>query len=235
MLNDFSNRSKIVRAAMELAETEGWNRLSLRQIAERAGLSLADIRQEFACKNDILRAFQREVDRAVLARMGVPDLSQPPKDRLLDAMMTRFEVLAPYRPALRRIVRDLGCRPGEAGQLLPSSMAAQSWMMEAAGISSSGPMGQMKVAGLTGIYGYVLRYWLEDESPGFEKTMALLDRKLTKGEKALHRVSSACECMTRFACCCVPGRTRKREEGAAPPSPPPSGASPEMGGAPSGY
>ncbi|MFD0986689.1 TetR family transcriptional regulator [Methyloligella solikamskensis] len=234
MLNDFSNRTKIVRAAMELAETEGWNAVSLHQIAERSGLSLADLRREFDSKSDILRAFQREVDSAVLDKMGAPDLDQPAKDRLLDAIMTRFEVMAPYRGALRRIMKDLGTRPGEAGQLLPSALAAQSWMMEAAGISSTGPVGRVKVAGLTGVYGYALRYWLEDESPGYEKTMALLDRKLTKGDEALSRMSSACGCVSKMICCWVPGKKRKDEE-SAPPPPPPSSASPDMNGAPSGY
>ncbi len=235
MLNDFSNRTKIVRAAMELAEAQGWNELSLAAIAERAGVNLADLRREFDCKSSILQAFQREVDSAVLEKVGAPDMAQSPKDRLLDALMTRFEVMAPYRPALRRIVKDLGVRPGEAGQLLPSALAAQSWMMEAAGISSTGPMGRMKVAGLTGVYGYVLRYWLDDDSPGYEKTMALLDRKLTKGDQALSRVSSACGCVAKMLCCCAPGKRRKGEGTETPPPPPPSSASPDMNGAPSGY
>ncbi|ODA66935.1 Bacterial regulatory protein, tetR family [Methyloligella halotolerans] len=235
MLNDFSNRTKIVRAAMELAESEGWNALSLNQIAERAGVSLADLRREFDSKSDILRVFQREVDGAVLEKMGAPDMTQPAKDRLLDAIMTRFEVMAPFRPGLRRIVKDLGARPGEAGQLLPSALAAQSWMMEAAGIPSTGPVGRMKVAGLTGVYGYVLRYWLEDESPGYEKTMALLDRKLTNGDRALSRVSAACGCVSKMLCRCAPDKKRNEEESAAPPPPPPSSASPDMNGASNGY
>jgi AcrR family transcriptional regulator len=233
MLNDFSNRTKIVRAALELAEAKGWNDLSLAEIAQRAGVSLADLRREFDCKSSILQAFQREVDGAVLDEMGPPDMGQSPKDRLLDVMMTRFEIMTPYRNALRRIVKDLGTRPDEAGQLLPSALAAQSWMMEAAGISSTGPMGRMKVAGLTGVYGYVLRYWLDDESPGFEKTMAMLDRKLTKGDEALSRVSSACGCMTKMLCCWVPGKRRK--DSADTPPPPPPSASPDMNGAQDGY
>ncbi|XSG81289.1 MAG: TetR family transcriptional regulator [Methyloligella sp. ZOD6] len=235
MLNDFSTRTKVVRAALELAEHQGWNALSMAEVAARAGVSLADLRKEFDTKSDILRAFQREVDSAVLEKMGAPDREQPAKDRLLDAIMTRFEVMAPYRDALRRIVKDLGTRPSEAGQLLPSALAAQSWMLEGAGISATGPMGRMRIAGLTGVYGYVLRYWLDDDSPGFEKTMALLDRKLTKGDEALSKFTSVCGCVTRVLCCCVPGKSRKKDADRESAAPSPSSVSPGMSEAPSGY
>ncbi len=67
MFDDFSRRSKAVRAALELAKERGWNATSLADIAQRAGLGLADLRREFACKADILKAFQAEVDAEVLS------------------------------------------------------------------------------------------------------------------------------------------------------------------------
>ena len=44
MFDDFSKRSKAVRAALDLAEKNGWRDTSLADIAQASGLSLADLR-----------------------------------------------------------------------------------------------------------------------------------------------------------------------------------------------
>jgi ubiquinone biosynthesis protein COQ9 len=69
MLDDNSRRTKAVRAALELAGQRDWGDISLSDIAQAAGLTLADLRREFTWKSDILRAFQAAVDAEVLARV----------------------------------------------------------------------------------------------------------------------------------------------------------------------
>jgi AcrR family transcriptional regulator len=68
MFDDFSKRSKAIRAALDLAEQRGWRHVTLLDIAQAAGISLSDLRREFTSKNDIIRAFQQEVDAEVLAK-----------------------------------------------------------------------------------------------------------------------------------------------------------------------
>ena len=181
MFDDFSKRSKAVRAALDLAEERGWGDISLADIAQAAGLSLADLRREFACKTDIIRAFQSEVDAEVLARARAAGEAQSPRDRLFDIVMTRFEVMAPYKPALKRIAAYLCCRPGEAATLLCSTLASQYWMLAGAGAKLDGAGGALRVTGLTAIYGKVFQVWLDDASPSLDKTMAALDKRLSRG------------------------------------------------------
>ena len=137
MFDDFSKRSKAVRAALDLAKERGWGDISLADIAHAANLSLADLRREFSCKSDILRAFQAEVDAEVLAKAKPAGEAQTPRDRLFDVVMTRFEVMQPYKPALKRISSYLCCRPGEAAPLLCGSLASQYWMLAARAPSST--------------------------------------------------------------------------------------------------
>ena len=150
MLDDFSRRSKAVRAALRLAETRGWNATSLIDIAQAASLGLADLRREFTCKSDVLKAFQAEVDAEVLAKTRPAAPEQPARDRLFDIVMTRFEVMAPYKPALKRIAADLRCRPGEAAGLLCSGLASQYWMLAGAGAKLDGASGALRVTGPCG-------------------------------------------------------------------------------------
>ena len=69
MFDDFSKRSKAVRAAFDLAKERSWGDITLADIALASGLELADLRREFSCKSDIVRAFQKEVDAEVLAKL----------------------------------------------------------------------------------------------------------------------------------------------------------------------
>jgi hypothetical protein len=219
MFDEFSKRSKAVRAALELAQQRDWGEIGLIDIAKQAGLDLADLRAEFSCKSGILRAFQAEVDAEVLAKAKQAGADQSVRDRLFDLMMTRFEVMAPYKPALKRIACYLRCRPGEASMLACSSLASQYWMLAGAGAKLDGAQAAMRVAGLATVYGRVFQVWLEDPSPSLDRTMAALDRALSNGERMLANMDQICGVL----CGLVP-RGWKRKGGAdAPsqPSPPP--------------
>ena len=57
------------------------------------------------------------------------------------------------------------------------------FMLEAAEIDSDGPAGALKLQGLALAWARVFEIWLEDSPPEFAKTMAALDRELTRGER----------------------------------------------------
>ncbi|MGH6736214.1 MAG: TetR/AcrR family transcriptional regulator [Methyloceanibacter sp.] len=226
MFDEFSKRSKAVRAALELAQQRDWGDITLADIAKQAGLDLADLRREFSCKSDIIRAFQAEVDAEVLAKAKPAGPDQSPRDRLFDIVMTRFEVLGPYKPALKRIACYLRCRPGEASLIACSTLASQYWMLAASGAKLEGPGAAVRVAGLASIYGKVFQVWLDDPSPSLDRTMAALDRRLSRGEQMLTRMEDAC----RFVCGLMP-RGWKRKDGAEttpPPRAPEAGPAPAM-------
>ena len=82
MFEDFSKRNKAIVAALELATEGGWSSVTFPAIAERSGVSLADLRRDFTCKTDILRAFQAEIDADVLTKSKVATPEQSPRDRV---------------------------------------------------------------------------------------------------------------------------------------------------------
>ena len=204
MFDDFSKRSKAVRAALQLAKEKSWGDISLADIAQAANVGLADLRREFTCKTDILRAFQAEIDTESLAKARAVAEGQSPRDRLFDIVMTRFEAMQPYKSALKRIAAHLCCRPGEAATHLCGSLASQYWMLAGAGVKLDGPGGALRVAGLTAIYGRVFQVWLDDDTPSLDKTMAALDKRLGKGERMLSGIETACGDVCRIACGLLP-------------------------------
>jgi hypothetical protein len=61
------------------------------------------------------------------------------------------------------------------------------FMLEAAGIDSEGPVGTLKLQGLTLAWNRILDTWFEDDDPGLSATMAALDRELTRGDRLVAR------------------------------------------------
>jgi ubiquinone biosynthesis protein COQ9 len=213
MFEEFNERNRAIQAALELAAEGGWKAVTFAAVAERTGLSLADLRRDFTCKADILKVFQAEIDAEVLARAKAATAEQSPRDRVFDMVMTRFDAMTPYKPALRRIYAALCRHPAEAAQLLPSSLASHYWMLVGAGAKLDGPGAGLRVAGLASIYAKVFRVWLDDSSPGLDRTMATLDRRLKNGEQWLSSVESACGTLCSLACGFVPRGWKRGKSG----------------------
>ena len=206
MLDQLTIRGRLVAAAMKLAAERPWREVTLAQIAETAGVSLVDVRGAFDSKADVLAAFVRNVDDAVLARAPQRTGSQPARDALFEVIMSRFDILAAYKPALKSIAASW---PMEA-PVVRALCQSQAWMLRAAGIRSEGLEGQLRAAGLGTVYASVYRTWLSDDDPGLAKTMAALDRRLRRGERTLQSIDETVSKFCGFAKSCCAAATRNR-------------------------
>ena len=200
MFEEFSKRNRAISAAMALAASHDWGDVTLAAIARQANLDLADLRRDFSGKDAILRAFQADVDAEVLAKAKPVGDDDSVRDRVFETLMTRFEILTPYRPALKRIMRYMRCHPGEAAMFACSRLTSQYWMLARAGAKLNGPSAAVRVAGLAAIYGKTFNVWLKDDSPSLDKTMATLDRGLSNGERALRTMETMCGTVCGFVC-----------------------------------
>ncbi len=180
------DKDEIVERALEMAATQGWAELSLRDIAEGADLSLAQLHELFEDKTDILVALGRRIDRRVLENMGDVDPEISPRDHLFDILMERFDVLNDYRAGLLAVLDSFKCDPKQAVISMPHLCRSMTWMLEAAGVETTGIRGALKVTGMTGVYLNVLRVWREDESADLSKTMAALDKDLGRAERVVN-------------------------------------------------
>ncbi|GAB4364516.1 MAG: TetR family transcriptional regulator [Kiloniellaceae bacterium] len=182
-------RRRIIDAAFDLALEHGWRDLSLAEIAEAAGLPLSEVYPLFPSKQAILDGFAQEIDAAMLAEGG-EGLDTPARDRLFDMVMRRFDALQPYKEALGVILQDQLRDPLAAccglGRLA-RSMAAT---LEAAGFSTTGCRGALRVKGLSAIYLSSVRVWLRDDSEDMAATMAHLDKQLSRVDALIGRLNS---------------------------------------------
>ena len=170
---------RIIDAALALAAERGWRGFALADVAGAAGLPLGEVAERYPGKGAILAGLTRRADRAVLAGFSPEDRGEPARDRVLDALMRRFDALRPWRAGLRAARRD----PAVALCAAPALLRSMAAMLEAAGIAGDGPRGRARAAGLAVIYMSAFRVWLEDDSDDSGATTAHLARALARADR----------------------------------------------------
>lgn len=180
-------RDRIVDALMELAATRDWDAIEIADIADTAGVTLAEFRAAFPSKGAILGAFSRRIDLAVLEGSVADLVEEPARERLFDVMMRRIDALTPYKAALRRIMPAILRDPLAAAAMNGVALNAQRFMLAQAGISTEDGLGPIKVQGAVIAFARTLDTWFHDDDPGLARTMARLDRELRRGEMAMRR------------------------------------------------
>lgn len=195
MLDTSTPQGRLIAAALKLAGERAWKDVRLLDIAEEAGETLASLREHFDGKPAIVAGFVRAVDDALLKSARKPAAGDQPRDALFEVIMARFDLLAPYKAAIRSMTSDGTPDLGALRTVIDS----QHWMLAAAGIDASGAQGAVRTLGLASVYASVFKTWLDDDDPGLARTMAALDRRLRRGERNLEAVEGAVSTVAGFA------------------------------------
>lgn len=125
-------RRKILDVALELFTSQGYDRTSLREIAERLGFSKAALYYHFPAKEDILVALAgnlvEEIERITRAAAASTDRSLAARARVIGAMVdllldnraTAELLLSEHQPV--HTTTDLGARARQVLQLARQSL-----------------------------------------------------------------------------------------------------------------
>jgi len=205
------DRERIIAAFLNLLAEKPIEQIGFAAIAEASRLPLAQLRGEFPSTLAILAAHVKSVDRAVFSADATDIEEEPARERLFDVLMRRLEILAPHREAVRSLMRSARRNPPLALALNSLAVRSQQWMLTAAGIGASGPLGMIRAQGLAALFGGVLRTWIHDDDPGLARTMAALDRALARGQRFAGLVDDLCRIPARL--CRLRPRRRRRDEG----------------------
>jgi ubiquinone biosynthesis protein COQ9 len=171
----------LIAAAFKLAADSGWARFTIVDAARAAGLPLGEARVRFPGKRALLRRFGAILDQAAL----VADSGEGPvRDRLFDLLMGRFDAMKPHREGLGALLRSLPRDPAAALALGCLTQGSMRWMLQAAGVSTAGLRGALRVRGLVAVWMWALRAFARDETEDLAPTMAALDKALGRAHTA---------------------------------------------------
>lgn len=180
-------RSSIVRAALRLAERAGgWDAVRVHDVAQEAGVTLAEVRRHFSDRDAIAEGYFDMADDALLALAERPGWSaQPVRARVFTAIMTWLDALAPHRRLVRAML-GYKLQPEHVHLQVRGVMRISSTvqcMREVAMLPATGWRRELEEAGLSSMYLLTFSCWLADSTPGSERTRRLLQRLLETAER----------------------------------------------------
>jgi len=187
-------RERIVKAALTLFQTKGFEATTTKAIARKADIAEGTVFNYFKSKDDIaLFFFEAEVDHAMKSVRDNPRLRKAPLPEKLFALVnSQLEYLAPYErfigTALIHALKPhspLGAFSHRAMELRHRYLRFVEELIEEAIPKKQNPLGFLAPDIFWIYYLGVLLYWLYDTSPGKEHTLAFLDRSLNIGVSML--------------------------------------------------
>lgn len=174
-----SQRAALIEAMLPEVPFDGWSGAALRAAARRCGITSEEARALFpGGAADLVAAFSRWADQHMLDRFeALPLTDTRISDRIARAIATRFEIVVPWREAVRRALTVLAL-PYNAPLALRLVYDTVDAIWYAAGDAATDFSFYTKRMTLAGIYSAAVLYWLEDRSEGFTDTRAFVDRRL---------------------------------------------------------
>lgn len=188
-------RERIVKAALSLFQTKGFDATTTKAIARKARIAEGTVFNYFKSKDDIaLYFFEQEVDHAMATVRENPRLRKAPlEEKLFTLVHSQLEFLAPYE---RFIGAALIHALKPASPFGPFNHRSQELRHRYLGFveelieqsipgNQRGPLTFLAPEVFWIYYLGALLYWLYDSSEGKQNTLAFLDRSLNIGVSIL--------------------------------------------------
>ena len=178
------NKLKFFKGLMELVSDVGWSDFTLAALARNQEIEELELEKLFSDKVGLLQAFSEFIDEQILANLD-PDILDPGisiRERLLEIMLVRFDVLAPYKDGVCELLKVTGKDPKMfvvAAKAIRISMRSS---LEAAGVSTRGIRGNIKIKGLAAVFLLGMRTWSKEERNDITATTRILDDRLKWAE-----------------------------------------------------
>ena len=191
-------REKAVEALLALAAERPFETVTLADIAARADLTLAALRESYDGRVAILSDYVRQVDERVLAGVDPALASESLRERLFDVLFARFEAHAPHRAGTPQHCPRGAPRSASGARSQPYRHDLDELDAERGrDIRKRGRGDSSARRRLALIWAQVLRVWLTDQDPGLARTMAALDKRLREAERMVIRLQRLERCLPR--------------------------------------
>jgi hypothetical protein len=155
-------------------------------VADAAGVAPAAARAVAGSMTALILHKLHRLDRqaALETLADIEDAGNVPvRDKIIEALMHRFEVYAPFRQQVAQL--DMAARrdPALGLRLLDSLVQAMRMLLRMAGDDLAGFQGEARLRGVAGVAMMVARVWQVDDTSDLSTTMKEIDRRLAMAEE----------------------------------------------------
>ena len=167
--------------------SDGWQSIDLEKLSHECDFDVLNVTGGIRNKIDLLVAFSAFIDTTVNQSIDadLKDDQIPVRERLLEALLIRFEALAPYKAGVTKLMKTFPPNPTFVvigSKSLKLSMEAT---LTAVGLEAKGIQGAIRVKGLCMIFMSGVCAWAKDNSEDLSATTRILDERLKQTENII--------------------------------------------------
>ena len=160
--------------------------LHIDEIAAAAGIAPSAARAVSGSITALILHQLARLDRqAILESLAdIEDAGEVPvRDKIMEALMHRFEVYAPYRAQMIQLEAAARRDPVLGLRLVESLLQATRMLLRMAGDDLAGFRGEARVRGVAGLAMVAARVWRTDDTPDLSMTLKEIDKRLASAEE----------------------------------------------------
>ena len=166
----------IIDSALFLAGKQGWEAVSLADIAKKAKMPLKTVSASFkdvwAVMEQALRDLETDTTATVENHLG-----DNWRDNLMEILMTRFELAQLNRDAYLAVAPTVIKNPKLVKRFGKSFYRTMQQMLDLADAPVNKKCKPLAVAAMAALFLSLVHTWREDGTPDLSKTMAAIDKR----------------------------------------------------------
>lgn len=169
----------LLKKILKVIEEKGWTNFELKDAVDDK-FTLAQVHEKFPSRLSVLEALGHYIDQTTLANIEHFEDSETTRDKLFSIMMTRFDTLTSIKPVINNLWQEAWKDPVTLACSLPMGMNSMCWLLQGAGVHTTGIRGALRVKAFGICYLATVWTWLSDNTEGLDETMAALDTNLER-------------------------------------------------------
>lgn len=172
-------KKKIQDSLMKILLSKELKDIKMSEILSHAKLKSKKVQYLYESKEEIIICFFKRIDLTMKKKVQKIKLSRNIKDNLFEICMTRLDILNMHKNSINNIYSSLKFEPKLALYFYKSFLKSMNLMLELSLVKLDKIKGNTKLLVFSSVYLSILNEWFNDVSYGNEKTMAVLDQRLT--------------------------------------------------------
>jgi hypothetical protein len=179
---DFKNI--LINIAVKELLANNWNKLDIKFLSKKSKKSLEEVLSICGSKKDLLDFWSQNINTEMVKAITIKELQEvPKKERILELMLCRFDVLKPKMKEINALIKLSRSSFLESSYSINRVMKSMELILFYSGVSDKGSLGLMKKKALSLIWVLTLREWCKGEIEDDSRLMAKIDQRLSFAQK----------------------------------------------------
>ena len=177
----------IYKNVMGQIASNSWPSIDLENLSQECDFDVLNVTGGLRNKVDLLVAFSAFIDTTVNQSIDadLKDDQIPVRERLLEALLIRFEALTPYKAGVIKLMKIIPHNPSFAVIGAKSLKLSMEATLTAVGLEAKGIQGAIRVKGLCMIFLGGVYTWSKDNSEDLSATTRVLDERLKQADNII--------------------------------------------------